>query len=55
MVSGSVLVTPRVKGPTTSCSGTSTPMSRARVTGSQRPVRASSWAKKVFTDCWVPV
>ena len=54
MVSGSVLVTPRVKGPTMSVSGTLTPISRASVTGSHSPVRASSSAKKVLTDCWVP-
>ena len=31
------------------------PISRASVTGSHSPVRCSSWAKKVFTECWVPV
>ena len=55
MLSGSVLVTPRVNGPTMSFFGTVMPMSRAISTGSHSPVRSSSWAKKVFTDCWVPV
>ncbi len=55
MVSGLVSVTPRVNGGTTSRSGTITPIARASLTGSHRPVRSSSWAKKVFTDFWVPV
>src|SRR5664279_5381753 len=53
--SGSVSVTPRVNGAKTCSSGTLIPIFLARVTGSHRPVRSSSWAKNVFTDCCVPV
>ena len=55
MVSGSTSVTPRVNGPTTSRSGTVTPIFLASVVGAHSPVRSSSWAKNVFTDSWVPV
>src|SRR5680860_630672 len=52
--SGSVSVTPRVNGAKTCSSGMLIPIFLARVTGSHRPVRSSSWAKNVFTDCCVP-
>ncbi len=55
MVSGLVSEVPSVKVGAICLSGTVTPICRASLIGSQSPVRCSSWAKKVFTDSWVPV
>ena len=57
MDSGSVLTTPSVKDGTCWLAGSSRPMPifLASRYGRHSPVRSSSLAKNVFTDCWVPV
>ena len=55
MVNGSVSETPSTQEGTCCANGIVMPIFWASLIGSHMPVSSSSWAKKVFTDCWVPV